>query len=216
MTEIKPRMKKCSVCNHSKEFLELASTNTKGLPDLDTRPHMARKISEWVERCPSCGYCASNIELSLEKPDILKSEAYRLQLKNKDFPELCNSFLCWSIIYENMGDFTKAGGVSIFGAWAADDNKNDKAAKYCRKKAISLLKQAGEKGENLSDKDGEEKLILSDLLRRIGEFEEALKTYNDAIKKINDKKMRNLLEFELKLIKNKDQSCHKTSEVISE
>lgn len=218
MTKITPVKKKCSVCNNVKEFLELASTNTMGLPDLDTRPApMARNtIAEWIERCPSCGYCASDIKLPLENKNIIKSDTYRRQLKNKDFPELTDSFLCWSIIQENIGNFAKAGWASIHGAWAADDNDNNKAAKYCRKKAVSLLKKATEEGQNFSDQKEEESLIMIDLLRRCGDFDEALKTCQEAIKDENDKMISDLLDFELELIKNKDQGCHKASEVIRE
>ena len=58
----------CSLCGTFSEQQIGKVPTPEGLPDLDSRPSepMRSSIVFWVQRCPKCGYCATDI--SLEYP----------------------------------------------------------------------------------------------------------------------------------------------------
>ena len=135
MTTLRKRKVICSQCVKETDQVGIKSTSAFESPDLDTRPsEMVRStIHVWVERCPSCGYCASN--LSKGEPsvlEILQAPEYVAQLNHKDFPELANSFFCKSMIDEHTGDWATATWALIHAAWACDDAEQVAQATVCR------------------------------------------------------------------------------------
>ncbi|MBU4205007.1 DUF2225 domain-containing protein [Patescibacteria group bacterium] len=204
----------CAICGKSSEHWYLLSTNTSGLADLDTRPpEMERStIKYWVQRCPHCGYCASDISKLLPQAvETTKSNVYQ-KLLNTTYPsKLANSFLCWSAIEEKSGNYVNAGWAALYAVWVCDDMGSDKEAQKCRKITIGLFQKAKEMGGNFgSDKETEE-IIMIDLLRRSGQFELALKMCEEALKpRIKEK----ILQFQKSLIKISDVNSHTITEAI--
>ena len=215
MTTIGSIKKKCAICGKISKHSEILSTNVLGSPDLDTRPpNMERStIFTWVQRCPWCGYCASDISKRIrEAENIIHSVSYKQQLNNSAFPELANSFLCFSLILENVGNYAGAGWECIHAAWSCDDANLNTCAQSCRKKAVILLQKAREKGQSFAKRTGAEETIMADLLRRSGQFELALKVCNDGLKKNPEKIISDILRFQKILIGKSDVACHTIAE----
>lgn len=211
--------KKCAVCGNVSQHFEITSTIVIGSSDLDLRPPELKRstIDMWVQRCPSCGYCAPDISELIEKSEeIVRSESYQQQLNNPEFPELANSFLCCSLIKENTGNLSEAGWNSLFAAWACDDAKNDVSAQACRKRAADLFRKARANGQKFAEQEALEDVIMADLLRRAGQFEEALEFCNDGLEKKPEKICADILMFQMDLISRKDTARHTIGEVTGE
>lgn len=123
MTMMFPQFFKCAVCGSEHKFLELASTNQFGAPDLDFRPpEMARStIGEWVHECPTCGYVAPSISDDPGKVtrEYLQSAEYRgcdgLQFAS----ELAARFYRFSKNCLLNGELSDAYEGLIYAAWAS-------------------------------------------------------------------------------------------------
>jgi hypothetical protein len=124
VTTIMPVRKTCGVCGAVSEHEELGSTNTMGPPDLDMRPAPMERwtLSEQMQRCPECGYCASDISVASDStPMVVRNESYQAELRRDGYPELTRRYLCASLILSVEGDEGRAGRAALMGAWAADD-----------------------------------------------------------------------------------------------
>lgn len=142
MTLIAPTIKRCAICRKWKFGFTLESTNSHGI-DLDTRPRgMARgTLGYRIDQCSRCGYCAPAISQKLADNliQILSSELYQKQLKDKNYPKLARQFLCWGILQRIAHNYDKLLWACIHAAWASDDRNAHEAAKQCRQKAITIL-----------------------------------------------------------------------------
>jgi len=181
---------RCGVCREKVITTRIMSTVRIGNPDLDFRPPIRYRntIFAWIQRCPRCGYCAPAIaigEKEVLKP-ILMSDEYRQQLNSPDFPELANSFLCYSIIAEKGGDLIEAGYHSLYAAWVCDDlhiysSEEEKvyngSARRCRLRALELFQRQKERNFRTE-------IIEIDLLRRTGDFENAIIRCKEVYEKI--------------------------------
>jgi hypothetical protein len=178
---------------------------------------MRSTIYTWIQTCPSCGYCAPDVSEPMEQAqDVIKTDAYQQQLKNQEFPKLANRFLCYSLIQERAGNFAKAGWSGINAAWACDDNGSSSSAVKCRENAIRLLNSAKEHSQSFAKQDGGEEALISDLLRRSNQFEEAAKICEVGLSKGPEDLIKAVLRFEKKLIDSKDNACHLVSEAVNE
>ena len=217
MTRIIEVEKQCAVCGSNNTYSQILSSICFGFRDLDRRPPMLQRltINFWVNTCPSCGYCSRDISKIIGNASkIVYSDYYQKQLNNPEFPELANKFLCLSLLYENNSNYPEAGRACLHAAWACDDVAAYDCAQTCRQKAISLLLTGKEKGQNFAEKRGEEIALLVDLMRRSKQFEVALKTCEEGLKKHLNKDILCILEFQRKLIMKQDCDCHKISEAI--
>lgn len=219
MTTIYEEKKKCAVCGKTSEHTGIGSTNAFGSPDLDTRPPKMKRstIDMWIQTCPSCGYCAPNISERIEKAsEVVRSDSYQQQLNNPEFPKLANAFLCFSLIQESAGDYAGAGWASIHASWACDDAGSYVAAQKCRKKAVTLLQKAKEKGQRFAEQAGAEEAMMVDLLRRSGQFELGFRTCDDGLKKNPERIISDILQFQKMLISKSDVACHTIAEATGE
>lgn len=163
-----------SLCGHTASYTGIESTSVSGLPDLDSRPAemMRSTIPTWIQRCPSCGYCATDISIGKsEYREIIMGFEYREQLQGKEFPHLVNSFICSSQICEFARKFREATWAYVYAAWVCDDDESEDCAIHCRKKAVEFLLKARQNNQEvLSDYSGSDDAILVDLLRRSDQF----------------------------------------------
>jgi len=173
MTTLYEHKVRCSVCGREAQYSGIGSTNAFGSPDLDTRPPEGERSTmfAWVQKCPNCGYCAS--DLSKVQPgakDVVETPAYKKQLNNRHYPELANSLLCKAMVDEGTRYFVKATWAIIHAAWVCDDAGSFDQASECRRKAIEMLEKAEESGQDWAEQDGTSTAILVDLLRRSGQM----------------------------------------------
>ena len=125
----------CSLCGTTSEQQIARVPTTEGLPDLDSRPseQMRSSIVLWVQRCPKCGYCATDISLEYPLADqTVHSPAYQKVLRKRGMPEKARQFLAWALIQEANEEFGGAGWAAMHAAWICDDAEKQKAAKACR------------------------------------------------------------------------------------
>lgn len=211
MTKIFMMKTKCFVCGSVSEHAFLGSTNILGAPDLDTRPSemLRSEISAEVQQCPDCGYCAEKISAGSKKaPAIVKSQAYRKQLKNNEYAPLANRFLCKAMIEKADGNLANAAWSYVYAAWACDDNGNNKKASKARITAARLLIEAESKNVRIAKAKGVSIQILVDLLRRAGKFKEAITIIENRLPRIKDKKTRQILLYQKELLNKHDSGCY--------
>jgi len=217
MTIIDERQIACGVCGEESPHLVLVSTSQMGYCDLDLRPAelMRSTMPLWVQRCPKCGYCAPDISLADEiAKRVVESDAYQEQLNNPLYPELANSFLCAAMVLENYdGGLAVAGWNALHAAWVCDDEENEMAAS-CRLKAVDLFEKALSQGETFyEDQPGTREALLTDLLRRAGEFERAKVICEQGLASNPDELISRVLNYQLKLLEAGDTEAHNVFEV---
>lgn len=215
MTSYADEIIKCGQCGAENVYRVLQSTNSFGSCDLDTRPPEMRRstMETWVQRCPACGYCASDISHPARQVKaVMESAEYREQLNNPEFPRLANSFLCRAIIERDKKKFAAATWSQIFAAWTCDDRKAVEAASTCRRMAADMLVRAETAGQDVGQPAYAGKAILVDLLRRSGQMDRALEVIKMARPLVPDEIILGVLSYEEKLIERQDVSCHTITE----
>lgn len=221
MTTLTEAVWACFVCGNVAAYPLLSATNARGFADLDTRPpEMHRStMSRWVHRCTNCGYSAP--DLSLGTPavrEIVRAVPYQALQRNRSYPSLAVSFLCWSMIQEIQGAYVEAGWAALHAAWACDDAEAQTAAigrhasTRCRAKAIELICLCREAGLPFSEQEGVEEAVLADLLRRSGQFEEVPAVCGIGLARNPDEAVRRVLVYEEELAEKQDSACHSAAE----
>jgi tetratricopeptide (TPR) repeat protein len=168
-----------------------------------------------IQVCPQCGYCCH--DLADEYPqaaEIVTSRIYQTQLKNPEYPELANWFLCHALIQKQAGEFAQAGWASLQAAWVCDDAKNDKAAQKSRQQAAALFQKAIAKGENIDREPLTKEVILIDIYRRSGDFDAARRICDNALRQKLEGITTKLLEYEHKLLRQQDKRFHTFEEAV--
>lgn len=207
----------CGLCSKKSDHTVAMSTNAFGSPDLDTRPPEMKRSTmfTWVQRCPHCGYCSSDITAAFEKSQTLISSAeYQFQLQDRRFPEMANSFLCQAIIAEKNNRFSEAAWATIHAVWACDDLNYDQVSQECRIKAVALIQKSIEAGENFAKQEGADIAIMADLLRRARKFKEASDLITSYQDKIAEDIIKKILEFQQKLILQNNTKNYTISQVL--
>ena len=174
----------CALCGERSTVVLLNSTSSFGAPDLDLRPPEMERSSmfAWVQRCAWCGYCAPSIdEGTSAMREIVESSAYRALLARSDVPELARYFLCSSMIFEEVEKEAFAARNAIEAAWVCDDANAHEAALRCRLRAVERLRESEADGDALYDDPYTEHAVIVDLLRRAGQFDEAVEEADAAL-----------------------------------
>ncbi|HPJ27227.1 MAG TPA: hypothetical protein PLA80_13865 [Synergistaceae bacterium] len=211
--------KRCAVCGALNECEDMASSNSFGSPDLDTRPpEMLRStIFTWVQRCWKCGYCASDIsEAFPEAAPMVRSSEYVRQLKDPSYPDLARSFLCKALLEEKAENYSGAAWSLVYAAWACDDYGKKTSARLCRSRGADMIQKSLEKKQSISEQEGAETIILVDLFRRASRLEEALELICKERSGIKEEILLQILVFQEDLIARKDVECHTISEALGE
>jgi hypothetical protein len=218
MTTLYQKSVTCANCQHAQMVTGIASTNSFGSPDLDTRPPEMKRstINTWVQSCESCGYCAESLEIENKKaPTILNSRQYQEQLREPDTPQLANHFLCKAIIDQKSGDFAAATWSLLHAAWVCDDLGNEHQAKQCRQDAAKMLLRAEKKKQILMNHTNEETLLLVDLLRRSCQFEQAKQVIASRRKAmIEDHFLLQILDYQHQLVEAADSAAYTIEDAI--
>ncbi|MBS7251264.1 MAG: hypothetical protein KIH08_11870 [Candidatus Freyarchaeota archaeon] len=88
------------------------------------------------------------------------------------------------------------------------------AAVKCRIRAANMFLKAREHDQNFSDKPGKVESVIVDLLRRAGQFDQALKICEEGLKKNPEGITKHILLFQKKLIAKQDVSRYTVDEAI--
>ena len=219
MTTMQEIEVECCICRKTSTHMGIASTNSFGSPDLDTRPpEMQRStIYYWIQRCPSCGYCSSDLSICSDNVrEILESEEYQDIINDKSIPDEAVSFLALSYEKQRSHQYSDSAWRAIHAAWICDDNGNDEAARKCRKKALYLIQKGEDKSQKIADQEGASEAITIDLMRRAGLFEQAM----EMVEKTKEIKMEaiisQVIRYEKELTNLKDVDSHRISDVVTD
>ena len=207
----------CRVCGEKCNRMSIGSTNSFGSPDLDTRPpEMQRStIYQWIQRCPSCGYCSPDLsKCEANVAEIVATDEYQNIITNTQIPEMAASFLALSYVEQTQGQFSESSWRAIHAAWICDDEYDLEASISCREKAISLINQANSHSQNIAKQAGVSEVITIDLLRRAGKFQHALELIGKAKVSDIEEIILQVLEYQKSLIENSDTSVHTISEAL--
>lgn len=188
-------------------------------------------MEHWVQTCPHCGYVYTDIRTAAPPViGVVRSDAYQTQQRDQTVPELARRFLCHSILEEALGNLAEAGWASLHAAWACDDVPTTEAASRCRRRALAFFQRAADNGLRISEQEYAEYPLLTDLMRRVREFEKALeycargrqvlrsarrlpKNQTPALEEAL-RVMTRILVFEKNLILRNDVNVHMVSEAL--
>ena len=219
MTTLFDEEVECCICGEKSTHMSIGSTNSFGSPDLDTRPpEMQRStIYHWIQRCPKCGYCASDLsECSENTKEIVNSKEYQNISGSPEMPVTAASFLAQAYELEMQQAYSDSAWQVIHAAWICDDNNNLKLSTKCRKQAIALIEKAKNHGQILIDQVGASEAVTIDLMRRSGMYQQALEL-SEAIKKDDlEEIIMQIIQYQKVLIAKNDIAAHTISEVIGE
>jgi len=219
MTRLYEEEARCAVCGTTTGYTGIGSTNAYGSPDLDTRPSEMQRstIFTWVQRCPECGFCASDItKATSQAATMIHSPEYARQLSDSTSPKLANCFLCKALIDESSGDYAAAAWALIHAAWACDDDAKPEPAKKGRSKAVNLIEKALGSGQQFAEQDGAVTAIQVDLLRRAGRLAEARQLISTKRPTITVDIISKILDFQDVLLTKGDEACHTVAEALGE
>jgi len=195
--------KECAVCGHTQTHEEVMSTNTFGYMDLDTRPaEMQRStMRHWIQMCKKCGYSNTDVDKLMPGigPEDIRSEEYKAIVNDNRINEVAKAFLLAGHLYSKVNEFKEAGFSYMHAAWAFDDKGKSSRAKQARDKAIENMNKCLE-----GSADVDISILTVDLYRRSGRFTEAEETAGRLIADGAKDFVKELLEFQIKLSRNKD------------
>ena len=215
MTDERRERVRCHVCEVESEHVVARRATEEGAPDLDTRPPetLRSTMPAWVQRCPSCGYCAPDLAAGAPRAArVVRTAAYGALLADATRPPLANSFLASSVVLEGCAAFADAGWQAVYAAWACDDAGDDPAASECRLRAVALFADAILARQEVAVDPGGADAVIADLLRRAGRFEEAIAR----VEAVNDrpilKPTRRVLRYVAALAARGDRGAHSSAE----
>jgi hypothetical protein len=209
MTTVSRKFMKCSVCGEDSQHEMLASTNSFGSMDLDTRPpEMERStITYWVYECPHCGYISD----SLDKP-ILCDKKYLNTSEYKNFPdtfpifELTRQFVRKARISVQEADYVKAFWDYLHAAWTSDDQEDSKWQFELRMLALQMI----DKFKDQDMKDGI-RVLRADLLRKTRQFKRLMQEYENV--SFDSDLLNKIVHFQILKAQDGDTKTYTVAEV---
>jgi hypothetical protein len=217
MTTIFQAEVSCGLCGCRQIVTEIGSTSSFGAMDLDTRPPEMRRstMAYWVHECEECGFVAAEFGKSVatDAKRVATAE-YRRELERNDRAQLGNRFVCRALLEESAGDLVSAGWRRLHAAWACDDEDQAEEARVQRLAALELFERGRAGGlPAMKSTAGGDEVLLADLARRAGQFEQAL-AYCAAGLALPEVPafVNSLLMLQQDLVRARDTSCHTVAE----
>ena len=196
----------CSNCNEEIEVPRALCWSSMGSSDLDGRPSFPARMDLLMYRltaCPKCGYCNTDIEVPVgDLSEYIKGNEY-ISCKSNDF---CSSNATKSfrhaLICLKRKEYSSAFYSFLEAAWACDDYNDFEKSVVCRKEAINIYFSHKEDAEWKKDVP----LIVVDMLRRIGQFKEAVSFASS--NKYVDSLQQRVANMQIKLSLLRDNKCY--------
>ncbi|MBN1167601.1 MAG: hypothetical protein JXA44_10800 [Methanospirillaceae archaeon] len=185
--------------------------------DLDLRPRTMTgdPVPVIIQCCPSCGYCARDIgrEITPGVREFVTGPAYRSRLIDPALPSSACRHLCSGLIAEYENNPREAVRSVLHAAWICDDLQEVAGSVSCRMMAAEQIISAGSYGIRIRREPGLNELVLSDLFRRAGAFEEAAAVVSSVIYPGISEDIAEALLFENARISHWDTLPYRFSEV---
>jgi hypothetical protein len=201
------------MCGVESVQIRIGSDSVYGSPDLDFRMPRRWRASEWgwLQECPACGYVASLLSRETSLPKKFFTTKKYLSCDNRKFLDSnVHKFYKCYLIKKAENDTKSAFEMVLKAAWRCDDQRDEKNAIYCRKKALKELNEIIKKGEDT------ERLWLkkADIMRRIGLFEEMIEEFSD--KQFSEEIYNKVIVFQMEKAKQHDKDCYNIKHVTGE
>jgi hypothetical protein len=207
----------CAVCGLESCQTQLRSGAEIQPPDFDTRPgEMVRStLPDWVMECPHCGYAAGDLSAADSRAfAIVRSEEYRRRLTNPALPQDARRFAAYALLLERIGECADAGWTALHAAWLCDDAGHAEGAWACRGEAVRLWKRGKAQGEKFMEDHLQEFALVTDVLRRMGDFDAAREACLEALTiESLPGLIEDMLRRQLTLIQQKDSAAHSLGEI---
>lgn len=209
---------RCAVCGTENEVLPDPRLEAAEPPDFDTRPGepLRSTIASWVSSCRFCTHCAADISIAPPKvADIIHTDVYQGLYFDETMPQKAREFLCYAVILDKLREHSDAGWSALHAAWICDDLGDDHAAIRCRELALEYWKRGKHAGQGFGDDLPSEFALVSDLHRRMGQFEVAMVTCSEALEMEDVPPVIELvLRRQKTLIEQRDTNNHSIRELL--
>ncbi|MBE5997713.1 MAG: hypothetical protein E7240_10365 [Lachnospiraceae bacterium] len=197
----------CPVCGHLYKGKRLSGYYVNHPADLDTNPHHPA-VFDRVTICPVCGYAAEDLRKPADEPvrTMVGSGLYQRILHDSILSENTRKMLLHSMICETAGSLGKAAYSALCAYWS----RKEEGIKdpVILKRAETLYKEYLTKTQ-----DVDAAVLLIDIQRQAGNFEEAAETAGSLLPFVQDPYRRAVIRFEQELIFRKDSESHSQAEV---
>jgi hypothetical protein len=213
-------MTTCAHCGSNTEVVASESLpEPAGPPDFDTRPAepLRRTLTDWIQFCPHCGYASDDIShCPPEAKSIVDSAAYTAVLDDETRPNASRRFLGYAYLLDRLRQHADAGWSCLHAAWVCDDLNDSVAATLCRAQSIEHWQTGKRAGQAFGDDLASEFALVTDVYRRMGQFENATVTCAEALD-LEDLVpiLERLLRRQMTLITARDTSAHNIKELLS-
>jgi hypothetical protein len=200
----------CAVCGTASGHAHVFTTCRFGWPDLDRRPPplVRFNLRYEIQRCPQCGYCASDIG---NAPDVASalvgSSRYQEQLNDQQSTWLTNYYLCAALVAEEAANALDAAWMTTRAAWVSDDENDWKGSQRARISALALFIRAMNEPPATVKWRRPDAVLLTDLLRRAAQFDSAYVTCKDGLAE-GTAAFARVLRYEESLVLARDASVH--------
>lgn len=185
-----------------------------GSPDLDLRPPQMKRstMRAWIQECPHCHYLAPELSLPVASKTALDSAAYEALRVEARFPELARKFLGYALLTVESNPI-QAGYARLRAAWDCDDARLAESATACRNAAAECFMRLKPFEDN--EPGAATALVLIDVLRRAGNFEQAAGECGELWPSQNVAEvMRDVLKYQRVLITQRDDAAYRIEDAI--
>lgn len=168
---------KCTVCGAESSQNMSTGFDFATKTDLDQRPrpHMEGELEYRVMRCPSCGYCATNISTDAGVTrEMIDDPDYHSIIESGDDP-VYSSFMAKGYLMERTCYYIGAFDAYRSASWVADDLGEAELARRARVKAVETGRVFAEKMHPAG------KCGFCDILRRAGRFEDCIRLADEVL-----------------------------------
>lgn len=206
----------CGVCGTVRMRPVVASTSAYGYNDLDFRPPKIAPgcIGFEIDYCPVCGYASDDISKPPEQLQILHSNGYRSILRHRWLSPVAKAYLCHARLMQAEGKFAMAVQAAIKAAWVCDDRGFRPGSYNYRVQAVKMINVLHAKGQQLTESMATDILLVTDLLRRSGEFCKAEEAATLGLCLEPDENTSKAFDYELFLIRERNRSARTFQEAL--
>lgn len=177
--------------------------------DLDTYAHLPAVYDRVIE-CPSCGYSTDKIsvEVPREVMEFVHSDDYQKIAKDDSLSYVYKKNYLSALIYEYKHEYKNAAQHFLHTYWIT--REESRACEVLLEKVINNLKRYLE-----NNMDIPAAIMMIDCMRQLSSFEEAEETATSLKHYLQNEYDKKLIDYELDLIRYRDNKPHSQSEVVS-
>ena len=205
--------KSCPICSHTFTFMMDMSGYQSGMR-LDLKPLGSTPAPWSIPVCPKCSFVIYDEEIPTGElahcKEIIKAESYKIHSDRA-------SYYLLGLLYEGLGkEPLDIGHVFLKASWQEESDKAN--LKEDRERSLKQFEAYLRSSPGANEEGGScqtAQLLKGELLRCLGRFDDA-KAHLETllvIKEFQGTFLGNVVEYEIKLCKQKDSASHDIKEV---